>query len=185
MDQRILDVGCGNGYVARLLLDSGYNVYGLDASTEGIARAQSYYPDRFFVHEVGKPGLPRGFPTERFDTIISLEVIEHLYDPRGFIDFCDNLLTPKGRLILSTPYHSYLKNMALAVSGKMDSHFTALWDSGHIKFWSRSTLTTLLNEKGLAVTEFAGAGRWPLLWKSMVLTATPTRGLLRNVGDHK
>jgi 2-polyprenyl-3-methyl-5-hydroxy-6-metoxy-1,4-benzoquinol methylase len=169
--ERIIDIGCGNGYVARELLGRGYDVIGLDASQEGIARAQTFFPDRFFVHEVGQPGLPVGFPSGTFDVAISLEVIEHIYDPRGFIDFCAQMLKRRGVLILSTPYHSYLKNLALAVSGKLDNHFTALWDSGHIKFWSRRTLTKLLAERGFVVTEFRGAGRIPGLWKSMLLKA--------------
>jgi hypothetical protein len=53
----------------------------------------------------------------------------------------------------------------------MDNHYSALWDGGHIKFWSRSTLTTLLQEHGFRVIRFEGAGRVPLLWKSMIVTA--------------
>ena len=66
----------------------------------------------------------------------------------------------------------YLKNLALAISGKSDDHFTALWDYGHIKFWSKRTLTQLLQEAGFQVTQFRGAGRLPYFWKSMVLVAT-------------
>jgi 2-polyprenyl-6-hydroxyphenyl methylase/3-demethylubiquinone-9 3-methyltransferase len=73
--------------------------------------------------------------------------------------------------VLTTPYHGYLKNLALAVTGAMDAHFTALWDGGHIKFWSYRTLRQLLQEFGFGHCEFRGAGRWPALWKSMVVTA--------------
>jgi hypothetical protein len=53
----------------------------------------------------------------------------------------------------------------------MDAHFTALWDGGHIKFWSRKTLAKLLAGVGFDVVDFAGCGRFPYLWKSMVMTA--------------
>jgi 2-polyprenyl-6-hydroxyphenyl methylase/3-demethylubiquinone-9 3-methyltransferase len=53
--------------------------------------------------------------------------------------------------------------------GKMDSHFNPLWDYGHIKFWSKKTLTRLFDEAGLGVTQFHRAGRIPILGKSMVL----------------
>ena len=53
----------------------------------------------------------------------------------------------------------------------MDHHYTALWDGGHIKFWSRETLTKLLEEFGFRVTDFRGAGRLPYLWKSMLVRA--------------
>ena len=59
-----------------------------------------------------------------------------------------------GEMIISTPYHGYLKNLALAITGKFDRHFTVLWDGGHIKFWSVKTLTKLLNEFGFEVVEF-------------------------------
>jgi hypothetical protein len=51
----------------------------------------------------------------------------------------------------------------------MDKHFTALWDGGHIKFWSKRTLYQLLNENGFKVMKFIGCGRFPLLWKSMLI----------------
>ena len=70
---------------------------------------------------------------------------------------------------MSTPYHGYLKNLALAITGKMDAHFGPLWDGGHIKFWSRKTLSRLLEEKGFEVTDFAGCGRVPYLWMSMLV----------------
>ena len=52
---------------------------------------------------------------------------------------------------------------------KWDDHHTVLWDDGHIKFWSKKTLTKLLEEFGFTVTNFKGAGRLPYLWKSMVI----------------
>jgi len=77
-----------------------------------------------------------------------------------------------GEIIISTPYHGYLKNVVLSVSGKMDNHFTANWGGGHIKFFSRKTLSTLLESEGFTVTDFRGCGRLPYLWKSMVIKAT-------------
>ena len=50
--------------------------------------------------------------------------------------------------MVTTPYNGYLKNVALAVSGSMDRHWTVLWDGGHIKFWSQKTLAALLLEHG-------------------------------------
>jgi hypothetical protein len=46
-----------------------------------------------------------------------------------------------------------------------------LWHGGHIKFWSRNTLSLLLQESGFEVVAFSGVGRFPYLWKSMVLVA--------------
>jgi len=51
----------------------------------------------------------------------------------------------------------------------MDAHFTALWDNGHIKFWSIPTISRLLGEAGLRVERVVRVGRVPALAKSMVL----------------
>lgn len=53
----------------------------------------------------------------------------------------------------------------------MDSHFTALWDHGHIKFWSMRTLGKLLQEAGFVDVRFERVGRTPALAKSMIAVA--------------
>ena len=103
--------------------------------------------------------------------MLSLEVIEHVYMPRKFAETCFELLDPGGHLILSTPYHGYWKNLALAITGRMDRHFTALWDNGHIKFWSIETLGMLLREAGFSNVRFVRTGRIPVLAKSMIAVA--------------
>ncbi len=81
-----------------------------------------------------------------------------------------DLFEPGGIAVISTPYHSYWKNLVLAITGKMDSHFTALWDHGHIKFWSVNTFTKLLSGQGLNRERVIRVGRMPILAKSMILT---------------
>ena len=92
-------------------------------------------------------------------------------DPRAFLLNSRALLNARGTLILSTPYHGYLKNLLLALTGKMDQHFTVLWDHGHIKFWSKKSLRAVLLETGFEDIEFVGSGRLPWLWKSVVVRA--------------
>ena len=53
----------------------------------------------------------------------------------------------------------------------MDRHFTALWDHGHIKFWSMATLGELLREAGFVDLRFERVGRVPALAKSMIAVA--------------
>lgn len=174
---RLLDLGCGNGYVSNWIAEKGYSVVGVDASDDGIPIAAKAYPAVEFHHaSVYDPLSER---LGQFSTIVSLEVVEHLYSPRDYMREIANLLKPGGKLIISTPYHGYMKNLALALSGKMDSHFTALWDNGHIKFWSRETLTVLLEEQQLKVVSFDRVGRIAPLAMSMVLVAeAPQRELI-------
>lgn len=174
VNKNILDVGCGDGSIAKHLIARGYNVYGIDASQSGINIASETHPDRFFLQDITSKQLPPALQSIPFDTVISTEVIEHIYAPRDFLAFCKQVLLEhqrEGVLIISTPYHGYLKNVVLALTGHLDKHFTALWDGGHIKFWSRKTLTMLLEEQNFRVVDFMGAGRVPWLWKSMVFKA--------------
>ncbi len=177
----ILDVGCGNGWLTAILLQNGFEVYGTDASKNGIKIANQRKEcqieqggkKRFFLQDLSTDSLPTELVDFKFDTIISTEVIEHLYDPRKYISFCKHILQQNkgGEILLTTPYHGYLKNLLLSITGKMDTHFSALWDGGHIKFWSKKTLTQLLEEADFKVTHFIGCGRLPFLWKSMLVKA--------------
>jgi len=169
----ILDVGCGNGSFANYLIKKGYNVYGTDASKNGIEIANILNPDRFFIQDLSSDKLPLELAEIKFKTIISTEVIEHLYDPRKYIDFCKNILMKSGGggLIISTPYNGYLKNLVIALLDGFDKHHTVLWDGGHIKFWSHKTIKKLLNEFDIEIIKFKGVGRIPYLWKSMIICA--------------
>lgn len=170
-DMTILDIGCGNGYLANYLIAQGYNVHGTDASEKGIAIANKTNPGRFFVQDLSTDGLPVGLQHISFDTIISTEVIEHLYNPEAFVGFCKDALAKNGQLIISTPYHGYFKNLMLSLFNKWDTHANPMWLGGHIKFWSKKTLTELLTTSGFTVTRFKGCGRIPYFWKSMIIKA--------------
>jgi 2-polyprenyl-3-methyl-5-hydroxy-6-metoxy-1,4-benzoquinol methylase len=168
---RILDVGCGNGSVTNLLMRAGYDIYGVDASVEGIevANRNSSKEGRFYVCDINDGKLPKELEGIKFDVVISTEVIEHIYSPQRFMEFCRNAIPTGGAIILSTPYHGYLKNLLLSLTGHWDKHHTVLWEGGHIKFWSRKTLSELMYKNGITVTKFVGCGRMPYLWKSMIL----------------
>jgi 2-polyprenyl-3-methyl-5-hydroxy-6-metoxy-1,4-benzoquinol methylase len=167
----ILDLGCGNGALLASFRASGHHLHGLDSSTSGIDIARRTYPGIDFDNADLTADILDHPLTSACDLVISTEVVEHLLLPRPFARNCYRFLKPGGRLIISTPYHGYLKNLALAVTGSLDGHFTALWDYGHVKFWSRKTLSLLLEEAGFTIESFHGAGRFPLFWKSMVLIA--------------
>lgn len=170
----ILDIGCGNGWLTQILIREGYNAFGTDISTSGIAIAKKGYPDRFFLQDITSKELPPEIREIPFDTVISTEVIEHLYSPAQFLQFCRIVLQKNGggEFLLSTPYHGYLKNLLLAIIGKMDSHFTANWEGGHIKFFSQKTIRQALESAGFEMTHFVGCGRLPYFWKSMLVKAS-------------
>lgn len=168
---RILDIGCGNGALLHSLSALGtLTLVGCDPSASGIAAARQAVPFGSFYH-LGVYDDPHQIPEHDLDVAIATEVVEHLFYPRALPRFAHAKLKPGGHLILSTPYHGYLKNLALALVNKWDDHHTPLWDGGHIKFWSKRTLTQLLEQEGFRLERFIGCGRLPYLWMSMVLVA--------------
>lgn len=164
----ICDLGCGNGHISGRLAALGYEVTGVDASASGIRVARRVYPGVRFVEAL----IDRELVTlGHFDLVLSSDVIEHLYRPSDLLEAASSLLLPGGRLLLGTPYHGYLKNLALAVTGKLESHLSALHDGGHIKFFSVKTLSILLQRHEFADLGFAFYGRAPWLWKNMICSA--------------
>ena len=140
--KRVFDLGCGNGATAATLATAGYEMTGVDPSVEGIRIARAHHPKLKLELGSAYDDLARTYG--RFPAVISLEVVEHVYFPRTYANCIFDLLEPGGTALISTPFHGYWKNLTLAMTGKMDAHFTALWDHGHIKFWSRRTLELLL-----------------------------------------
>jgi 2-polyprenyl-3-methyl-5-hydroxy-6-metoxy-1,4-benzoquinol methylase len=167
---RVLDIGCGNGWVAGHLAELGHEVTAIEPSATGIEFAKAQYPRvSFFNLSVYDDLSPLGLGC--FDLVVSSEVIEHLYRPRVLVERSFEFLTRGGSLILTTPFHGYWKNLAISVFNKWDSHFTVERDGGHIKFFSEKTLTTLLKGCGFVDVRFSNAGRLPGLWKSMIAHA--------------
>jgi 2-polyprenyl-3-methyl-5-hydroxy-6-metoxy-1,4-benzoquinol methylase len=166
---RVFDLGCGNGSVANVLAQQGWDVTGVDPSTEGVAHANAQYPALKLEEGSAYDDLEVRFG--QFPVVTSLEVVEHVYYPRHYAATLFSLLEPGGTAIVSTPYHGYWKNLAMAVTGKLDAHFTALWDHGHIKFWSVKSLGALLREAGFADIRFKRVGRVPTLARSMIAIA--------------
>ncbi len=169
----ILEVGCGNGWTADYLTGLGHIVTAVDTSESGIAIARKNYPTvkRF---EVASAYDDLAQIESKADIVIALEVIEHLMLPRKFLQTAFNALRPEGHLILSTPYHGYLKNLAICLLNKWDAHHSVEWDGGHVKFFSVQSLSSLLRDAGFIDPHFKGAGRVPWLWKSMICRATKT-----------
>lgn len=173
--QRVLDVGSGNGSLCAALKAEGFSVAGVEYDIHGVQIARAHHPQIHFHHFGVQDDPAKLLEVEgQFDAVVSTEVIEHLFSPQLLPQYALPLLKPGGSLVITTPYHGYLKNLALAVANKWDHHHDPLWQGGHIKFFSRATLTRLLEDNGFEPHRFRGVGRAPYLWKSMLLVARPS-----------
>jgi len=164
----VLDIGCGTGTMARDLSALCATVVGIDPSDSGIAEARKNCPTGKF-YCLGIYDDPAKIEETAFDMVISTEVVEHVFYPRELPRLAAAKLKPGGIFLVSTPYHGWLKNVAISVLGGWDKHHTVFWDGGHIKFWSRATLSKLLEDQGFEIIGFHGCGRAPYLWESMIL----------------
>jgi SAM-dependent methyltransferase len=101
---RLLDIACGVGYGTRLLADRGagrIEALGVDLSPEAIDYARARYGGertRFLAADARTFDDP-----SRFDTIVSIETIEHLPRPADFVARLVRLLRPGGLLVASVP----------------------------------------------------------------------------------
>jgi 2-polyprenyl-6-hydroxyphenyl methylase/3-demethylubiquinone-9 3-methyltransferase len=166
--KELLDLGCGNGSLTVRLAELGLKCTGTDFSGTGIQIAQNSYPKVAFFQS----GMDQSLPVNKhksFDVVIAVEVIEHLLLPRQLFERAKEALKEGGILIVTTPYHGYFKNLALALVNKYDSHWHPLRDYGHIKFFSKKTLRAIFNESGFICTDFYCVGRIPVLARSMIM----------------
>ncbi len=166
---RLFELGCGNGAIAHELVRIGWHVTGVDPSEDGISHAKAHFPH--ILLQIGSAYDDLAGTYSTFPVVISMEVVEHVYSPRAYAATLYSLVEHGGVAIVSTPYHGYLKNLAMALTGKLETHFTALWDNGHIKFWSIKTLKTLLEEAGFSEIKVVRVGRIPALAKAMIMIA--------------
>ncbi len=165
----VIELGAGNGVFARKLASMGYDVTAIEPSEDGFAQANKVTSSARFVQASIYDDLPQ-LLNQKFDALVSTEVIEHLMMPKELFAQASRLLKPGGMLIVSTPYHGYIKNLAIAVLGGWDRHFTVDWEGGHIKFFSKRTLAAMAEPYGFKHPRFRGTGRVAYLWKSMILT---------------
>lgn len=167
----VLDLGCGNGALTGYIGANGFDVVGCDFSKSGIDLAKKEFPAIHFFQQDVSMELPREH-VGRYDAVISVEVIEHLLLPRKLLTNAIAALRPGGLFVLTTPYHGYWKNLAIALTNQFDQHWHPLRDFGHVKFFSKKTVTLLLQEFEFRNIRFQTIGRIPVLARSMIISGT-------------
>ena len=100
---KILEVGCGLGYLTYALNQSGYNTLGLDISGEAVEYAKNTFGNYYLQSDIFEFAATY---KEKFDFIVLTEVIEHVISPVKFIKTLLGLLGEGGKLIISTPNKS-------------------------------------------------------------------------------
>ena len=142
-----LDVGCGNGALTLKFYKNFNKTLGIDLSEEGIKFAKKYENEKVKFENNSIENLIN--KNDKFDFVTAIEVIEHQYDPLDFIHKLNQITEKDGYILISTPFHGYLKNLLISLLNLNDKHYTALWKHGHIKFFSVKTFKRLISLSGL------------------------------------
>ena len=99
-DAVVIEAGCGEGYGADLLAGVARRVLALDYDAPAVAHVARRYP-RVVAARANLVMLP--VATGTADVVVSLQVIEHLWEQERFLAECRRVLRPGGTLIVSTP----------------------------------------------------------------------------------
>ena len=164
--RQVFEIGSGNGATANMLASHGYRVIGIDPAIEGVEIARKNFPNATFHLGTAYDDLAGTYGT--FPIVVSLEVIEHCFSIKAYLETMYGLIEPGGLGIVSTPFHGYWKNLALSLADKWDHHHDPLWEGGHIKFFSEKTLTRALENAGFTSIGFRRAGRIAVVAKSTI-----------------
>ncbi|MFO0016675.1 MAG: class I SAM-dependent methyltransferase [Synechococcaceae cyanobacterium] len=127
----VLDLGSGNGALCAQLAAAGFESVGVEYDAKGVEMAKREYPSLHF-YQLGVQDDPMELAKHEkpFEAVVSTEVIEHLFSPHLLPRFAAETLQAGGFIVISTPYHGYLKNLALSLLGAWDKHHTAMWHGG-------------------------------------------------------
>jgi SAM-dependent methyltransferase len=137
---RWLDVGCATGHFVEAAAATGMAAEGLDVSPGAVARARA----RGLTAHLSK--VEDFVPPAAYDTITAFDVIEHLLDPRAFIDRLRSWLAPGGTLVLTLPDVGSIYPRLL-----MRRHWFYYLPSDHLFYFDPRTIARLLGERGFMV----------------------------------
>lgn len=104
--RRVLDVACGEGYGSAMLAAAGAaRVVGVDISEEAVSLARARFAGDRLEFKAGDAASLATILSEEapFDLIVSFETIEHLADPRPFLEGLRAVLAPGGGIVISAP----------------------------------------------------------------------------------
>ncbi len=160
---RVLDIGCGGGLLCEPMRRLGATIVGVDASARNIEIARAHAAQSELDIEYHAAAAESLAATgQRFDVVLTMEVIEHVADLDALLGACGAVLDPAGILILAT-LNRTAKAFAFAILG---AEYALRWLPRGTHDWRRfvrpSELAAGLRRHGLAVTELAGVRYAPI-----------------------
>jgi trans-aconitate methyltransferase len=146
--ERILDLGCGTGYLTNLIAHAGARVTGIDNSPPMIERARAAYPDLDF-HMMSATDFHFN---SLFDAVFSNAVLHWVPDKEIAIDHIYHALRPGGRLILEMGGKGNNEDILVATRRVLTRH--GYYSNAAVQPWyfpSLAEYTTLLERRGFRI----------------------------------
>lgn len=170
--ERLLDIGCGYGYFLRRAAETA-NVTGID----GNKFAQEHCQELGLDVRLGYSSQYRDAFAEEFDTVTAFQILEHIYDARGFLDDLVAMVKPGGRLIIAVPNNEpYLR--------RFDAYNTWNCPPHHIGLWNRDSLekaAVLVGVEPVKHDYCEVSGRWMV---EAYLRGRHMLGITQEIGQH-
>lgn len=139
--ERLLEIGCGNGFFLEEALRQGYQeVYGVEPSREAVAKAPETIRHNIRI-EMFKGDL---FPQNFFDAICVFQTFDHVSDPAVFLRDCLALLKPGG--VLLTFNHN-----SRSWSARILGERSPIIDIEHTYLYNTKTMRTIFERNGFTV----------------------------------
>ena len=137
---RVVDVGCGGGWMLAQLRDLGWQVEGVDFDPQAAAVAAA----RGLTVHVGSLGQQR-YPEAAFDAVTMSHVLEHVPNPAGLLVECRRVLKPEGRIVVVTP------NAGSLGHARFGPDWRGLEPPRHLQVFTGPALGRLARSAGLRV----------------------------------
>lgn len=169
---RILDVGGGSGETGAFVKKNMGGSYLALIDRAEVSPAESV--DFFASGAIEDPAIWENLDTKQdtFDTILCLDILEHLVDPWEVVKKCSERLAPGGSLIISLPNARNRKlTFPLFFKGRFELQNSGVMDRTHLRWFVKDTAKELATFGGLELTQFEGgwymnrARRWERLAK--------------------
>ena len=151
--RRVLDVGCGTGYLAEILTGRGYKVTGVDRPGIPLDRFPANVELIAADLDQGIPDVPGGF-----SYILCGDILEHLRDPLRLLYALRKLLAPGGVLIASLPNSGNLYFRLNVLAGRFPAQDRGLFDRTHLHFYTWKGWLSLLTKSGFRPEKVAATG---------------------------
>lgn len=154
--KKVLDAGCGSGYLAGIFREHGCFVVGIERG-ESDARAAKIHCDHIVCADIET--LPEPAPSgEFFDVILYADILEHLVNPARVLDFYRRYLKPGGIIIASVPNVARLDIRLKLLFGGFDYEESGILCRHHVRFFTLKTARRLLENAGYDIHKVRYSG---------------------------